>query len=108
MLTEDYNGTCPNCGFDRMLVRYGSQGYYQFDACSKCGFAYGTNHYDGELFGKKVWEGLIHAHKKQLEEKKLPLTREGMHDYIMSMGDPGERMTSVFLYKTKKEIKGCL
>jgi len=40
MLTESYGGKCPICGFDRILMRYGSTGYYQFDACPRCGFAY--------------------------------------------------------------------
>lgn len=41
MLTESYGGTCPNCGYDKMLVRHGRSGYYQYDACPNCAFALG-------------------------------------------------------------------
>jgi len=41
MLTDSYGGKCPNCAYDRMLVRYGSDGYHHFDACPNCGFNYG-------------------------------------------------------------------
>lgn len=99
MLTEDYNGTCPKCGFDRMLVRYGSLGYYQYDACSKCGFAYGTNHHDGESKDKEVWDQLLNHLKNSLQNKKLPLTRAGAHDLILSFQDPGKRMKSVFKHE---------
>ena len=27
MLIDSYGGICPNCGYDRMLVRYGSFGF---------------------------------------------------------------------------------
>jgi len=106
MLTEDYNGTCPKCGFDRMLVRYGSEGYYQYDACSKCGFAYGTNHYDGELKDKEVWDGILDYMKGSIQNKGLPLTRGGVHKLILSWQDPGKRMKSVFKYEgeTKCQI----
>ena len=57
MLTETISGKCPCCGYDKMVQRYGSIGYFQMDACPNCGFAYGTNHYDGEHFGEEVGIG---------------------------------------------------
>lgn len=43
MLTETLSGKCPCCGFDKLIQRYGSQGYYQLDGCVSCGFGYGSN-----------------------------------------------------------------
>lgn len=102
MLTEDYNGICPKCHFNRMLVRYGSDGYYQYDACSKCGFAYGTNHYDMEDRDEEVWKVILGAEGDILEKKGLPRTREGYHAWILSMSEPEEALRgggSVFVHK---------
>lgn len=41
MLTETLSGKCPCCNYDKLLQRYGSQGYYQLDGCPNCGFGYG-------------------------------------------------------------------
>lgn len=51
MLTETLSGKCPCCGYDKLLQRYGSIGYFQLDGCANCGFAYGTNHHDEQVFG---------------------------------------------------------
>lgn len=55
MLTETISGKCPCCGYNKMIQRYGSMGYYQLDGCPKCGFGYGTNHHDGDVFGIDAW-----------------------------------------------------
>lgn len=55
MLTETISGKCPCCGYDKLLQRYGSMGYYQLDGCPKCGFGYGTNHHDDDTFGVEAW-----------------------------------------------------
>jgi hypothetical protein len=83
-----------------MCVRYGSEGYYQFDACSKCGFAYATNH-EIEDKDEAVWEKILLAEGDLLVEKGLPRTREGYHSYIMSMPEPKEALKSgsVFFHK---------
>jgi hypothetical protein len=107
MLTDDYNGICPMCHFNRMCVRYGSIGYFQFDACSKCGFAYGTNHYDGEVYNEEVWEVILGAEGDLLVKKGLPRTREGYYQWIMSLPEPSTQLStgSVFDYSEKKEEK---
>ena len=102
MLTEDYNGTCPKCNFKRMSVRYGSDGYYQFDACSKCGFAYASNCQDIEEKDEKVWGTILEAEGHILKEKGLPVTREGYHKWIMSLPKPTENFGSVFVHKDVK------
>jgi len=55
MLTETISGKCPCCGYNKLLQRYGSMGYYQLDGCPKCGFGYGTNHHDEPAFGIEAW-----------------------------------------------------
>lgn len=55
MLTEILSGKCPCCGYDKLLQRYGSMGYYQLDGCPKCGFGYGSNHHDEDSFGTSAW-----------------------------------------------------
>jgi len=110
MLVEDYNGTCPKCGFDRMDVRYGSEGYFRYDACSKCGFAYGT-YWSGKNYEKlkqlkdeKCWKIIIENVKETLEKRGLPITREGYHQFILSLPEPTERLKhgSIFVHGDKK------
>lgn len=55
MLTETLSGKCPCCGYDKLLQRYGSIGYYQLDGCPNCGFGYGSNHHDNDTFGLEAW-----------------------------------------------------
>lgn len=55
MLTETLSGECPCCGYNKMLQRYGSEGYYQMDGCVRCGFGYGTNSADNEVRGVQAW-----------------------------------------------------
>ena len=55
MLTETISGKCPCCGYDKLLQRYGSSGYYQLDGCPKCGFGYGTNYHNEPSFGVEAW-----------------------------------------------------
>jgi len=102
MITEDYNGICPKCGFDRMLVRYGSWGWFQYDACTKCGYACGQNS-EGDYTNSEVWESVIQHFEDSLKEKNLPITRQGIHKLIMSWDNPGERMQSVFKYEEEVE-----
>lgn len=61
MLTEGISGTCPCCGYTKMLQRYGSWGYYQLDGCPNCGFGYGTDGEESPLIGTDgwIWYGLI-------------------------------------------------
>ena len=55
MLTETISGKCPCCEYDKMIQRYGSLGNFILDFCPRCGFAYGTNHHDGEFFHEEAW-----------------------------------------------------
>jgi hypothetical protein len=98
MLTESYGGICPNCCYDRMLVRYGGIGYFQFDACPNCGFNYGTNHYDGETFNSaEFWDGQVKILESQLKERGLPLSMLGILLYIETLPDM-EEIDQVFDY----------
>lgn len=97
MLTDSYGGICPNCGYDRLLVRYGSQGYFQFDACPNCGFGYGHNSVDPEAHDWDIWETELEMLKPVLEEKGLPVTIQGIMLYIETFSDIQE-IESVFDY----------
>jgi hypothetical protein len=57
MLTETLSGKCPCCNYDKLLQRYGSQGYYQLDGCPNCGFGYGSNHSpeSEDVVGEGAW-----------------------------------------------------
>lgn len=92
MLTETYGGICPNCGYDRMMMRYGSWGNLQLDACPKCGFAYANNGYDPELKGEQVWRAIWEAEKNIDYEKTL----YGTYKWLQSMPEPHEMMMSTF------------
>ena len=87
MLTESYGGICPNCGYDRMFIRYGSLYYFQYDACPNCCFAYGSNSFDIEARDMEVIEGIVDQMKVMLIERKLPLDNIGLMLYIETMSD---------------------
>ena len=97
MLTDSYGGTCPNCGYNRMLVRYGSAGYFQFDACPNCLFSCGSNGCEPVSRDLDIWELELRALKKTLEEAGFPVTVQGIMLYIESLPDIDE-IESVFDY----------
>ena len=52
-------GKCHNCGYDRCELRFGTGGWFQFEACPRCGFGFG-NSFDGSGFksswNKELWD----------------------------------------------------
>lgn len=85
MITEDYGGICPNCGYTRMCVRYGTSGWYQFDACPNCGFACG--YADGNEkpdFGWDVWKAVLEVDNF----KPLPSSMPAFKRFIDSLPTP--------------------
>ena len=71
MLTETDDEECPFCGFEHMWLRYGSDGYFQFKACPKCGSGYGTYYEDNQIkecFANEVWGKIKEAYKKTRQE----------------------------------------
>lgn len=101
--TESIGGECPICGFTRMFMRYGSSGWFQFDACPKCGFAYGEN--DKQFNAKEVWESLIKEHKELLIKNKFPINRRGLYKLVMSFMPPFDTSRkTVFIY-TKEYLE---
>jgi hypothetical protein len=96
LLNDGYGGICPNCGYDRMLVRYGSFGYFQRDACPNCGFYYGHNNHDPEV-REEGWEDEIQFLKPELEERKLPQSILGVMLYLETLPDI-EEIQQVFDY----------
>jgi len=105
MLTEGYGGICPNCGYDRMLVRYGSQGYFQRDACPNCWFYYGHNNFDPEEVREEAWDGEVGYLKSELEERNLPVSVLGIMLYLETMPDI-EEIEQVFEYNEEFWNKG--
>jgi hypothetical protein len=104
MLTEGIGGTCPNCDYKNMFYRYGSDGYYQLDACPSCGFAY-ANCSDGNDTGDKVWKVIIDTWKGELDKNKFPHSRRGLYLWVEKLmreytGPVDERGT-VFVYSPK-------
>ena len=55
-------GKCQCCGFNRCSLRYGSHGYYLYEACPKCGFAFSesTNEHGDTIihWNKVVWDAI--------------------------------------------------
>jgi hypothetical protein len=84
-----------------MFLRYGSDGNFEYDACPKCGFAYGTNHYDPAIEGDDFWkEGciLIRMFERELKELKLPLTRKGLYRLTLTWSRTDRDEHNVFHY----------
>jgi len=101
MLTEGYGGICPNCGYDRMMYRYGSDGYYQFDACPNCGFAYAQNgEYDE--YGWKVWKAIIQVESKCNPEIKTVHDIKKWMDLLPNPSPPyNSNVKTVFAYESE-------
>lgn len=74
MLTETLSGKCPCCGYDKLLQRYGSMGYYLLDGCPKCGFGYGSNGHDEDSgIGPSAWMDFgLHVVSLKLASDKVP------------------------------------
>ena len=100
MIINGYNGICGICGYERMLIRYGSRGYLQYDACPKCKFAYGSND-EKEWKGKELWKLIIESLKPELKKRALPLTVEGIFNLVESWEEPQE----TFAYGTVYDYK---
>ena len=52
-------GKCQNCGYDRCELRFGTGGWFQFEACPKCGFGFGNSMDDGGVksyWNKELWD----------------------------------------------------
>jgi hypothetical protein len=68
MLTEGATGgKCHNCGYTRCELRYGSEGYFQYESCPKCGFAYGNYMGDKELvdvWNEEIWTEIEYITKR--------------------------------------------
>jgi ribosomal protein L37E len=46
---------CQHCGEESLFVRSGSEGYWQFEACLKCGFARDN---EGQA-PEDIWQGIL-------------------------------------------------
>lgn len=103
MLIESWGGKCPVCGFDRILMRYGSTGYYHFDACPRCGFAYGTNRQDIEdIDPMKVWKAILKGERQFLKSKNLPISIDGIYRWVISFTSPPDKdRETIFVYDEK-------
>jgi len=88
-------------------MMYGSHGWYQYDACPKCGFAYGSNCQNIEHKDpKEVWKVILDADKIILKHLGFPVTIKGIYQWMKSLPrpDPNER-ESVFIYDDRKFFK---
>ncbi len=89
MLTETLSGQCPCCGYDKMIQRYGSDGYYNLDGCLRCGFGYGSNGENG-VWGVDAW----------IDFAKHILTASGYEKYISIFKDDSCIERNEFGYNT--------
>ena len=115
MLTETISGKCPCCGYDKLFQRYGSMGYYQLDACLKCGFGYGSNYYDNEVFGIKAWIDygrymleMIEGHGLSQEDiQQLPnlKVREMLFEWVEKEERCDDISTTIFEYSDEEVEK---
>jgi hypothetical protein len=102
--TDSFGGHCPNCGYNKIMLRYGSGTYYEFDACPRCGFAFGTNGIDPAREGDNFWTDAIEVHSSYLSVLGFPLTREGIFMWHETLPDANRDDFNVFQY-TKEDIE---
>ena len=72
--TESIGSLCPACGFTRCLIKYtpGGGSWFTYQACPRCGLAYGENGLKPEYEAEEVWEAIedhFEMTRKQLYEK---------------------------------------
>lgn len=104
--TESYGGICPNCGYKRMMLRYGSEGTFCYDACPKCGFAYGNNKCDYEEIGEKLWETILLTERQTLQDLGFSIDRQGLYKWTESLLSPPKgEISSVFDWSDKKNLE---
>lgn len=104
MLTETFGGTCPNCGYDRMMMRYGTHGYFHYDACPNCAFAFGSNQIDTD---ENFYEGdfwINYPYKRVSSDDVQEIIVEELL-YIESLPEPDDEKSSVFVYDENLEAK---
>lgn len=102
--TDSYGGHCPNCGYNKMLLRYGGGNYFQLDACPRCGFAYGCNGIDLALEGDEFWAQAVQVDGEELDRLKLHRNREGMFMWLETFPDNQRDDFNVFQY-SKEDVK---
>jgi len=103
MLTESFGGECPNCHYDRMLMRYGSFGYCFYDACPNCGFAFATNQIDDDddFSEGDFWLSMVNIETNDVQKALNEILLE-----IESHEKTHEERKSVFVYdKNLKAIE---
>jgi len=112
MLTEDYNGICPKCQFDRVLVRYGSSGWFQYVACPSCEFAIGDN--GVEIYDQKeIWKTILEAEGEHIEKAGFERSVKGVKDWVNSMEEPTDKFIinledkHCYSYKIEERVKKC-
>lgn len=78
MTVETLSGHCPCCGYDKMMMRYGSQGWIHWEGCPNCGFGYCEDHendFTSEMLGFNAWKHcerhLVAKEEEQLDDLTL-------------------------------------
>lgn len=69
-LFEYIGGKCRICEYDRLYLRIGSVGYFNVEACARCGFAIGHNQLDHKKENEEVW-GMVTSHFGAKDRKEL-------------------------------------
>jgi hypothetical protein len=105
MLVESYGGKYPVCSFDRIMMRYGSTGWFMFDACPRCGFAYASNQQGDNIEDpEEVWKTILKNEKPFLKDRNLPVSIDGILQWMMQLPKPSEDRDTVFVY-TEKDVE---
>lgn len=99
MIVDTYGGECPVCQFDRIFMRYGSHGWFQFDACPRCGFAYAVSGDHIEITNLiEFWKEMVMRHERILADEGLPVSIDGMFEWAKRLPPSNEERKTVFVY----------
>lgn len=99
-------GTCPLCSFDKTFQRHNneaSEGFYRFDACPQCGFAYGTNDVDPPQYNEEVFKFVLQIWSTELRAGSLPQTVDGLLTLAMERPEAqlDRTIPTVFRYSAR-------
>lgn len=109
MLVEGIGGNCPNCGYNKMFQRYGSSGFWDVDACPKCGFAFGYAQGNEKAnYGDECWKIILQGLHPMLQKDGFSYTRKGVFKFVekccRNCQDKTLNRANVFKY-SKADVK---
>lgn len=96
---ESYGGSCPHCQKALMQKHESGSGWFQFDACVWCGFAFGEVGFQEEMSPVQVWMAIFEQYGVTSRDELIQQLK--LEEYVSEADS--EIWPSVFMYP---ELRG--